>query len=348
MTPPTKHDLTSVPATDPTLLYHYRDALYAADMLIAGLHLDLFSWLAARPSSVAVICDTFRLAHRPADVMLTLFTAMGLLEQRAGIFAVTDAAREHLVKGSPWFLGPYYPPIDERPAARELLQVLHTGRPASWSGGKDGKDWHTSMESEDFAVAFTAAMDSRGVYLGQSVANAVNLDRHRHVLDIGGGSGVYACALVARFPHLRATVLDKPPVDRIAAAAIETRGLSARVAVVASDMLTAPIPAIDDVDVHLFSNVLHDWDEPVVKTLLGKSFAALTRGGIVIVHGAHLNREKTGPLHVAEYSVMLMHASEGRCYSIGEIERYLADAGFSDFTFAPVGAARSIITGRKL
>jgi hypothetical protein len=44
----------------------------------------------------------------------------------------------------------------------------------------------------------------------------------------------------------------------------------------ASDMLAAPLPTI--ADAHLYSNELHDWDEPVVRGLLKKSFDALPPG----------------------------------------------------------------------
>jgi len=106
-----------------------------------------------------------------------------------------------------------------------------------------------------------------------------------------------------------------------------------------------PLPA--DADVHLFSNVLHDWDEPVVRELLQKSFDALLGGGLVMVHDAFLNAEKNGPLHVAEYSVLLMHSSEGRCYSVAEMEQYLREAGFRDVTYVAGAAARGIMTARK-
>jgi hypothetical protein len=291
------------------------------------------------------ICHAFEIAERPTDVMLTLFAAMGLVERRLDTFHLTETGREHLVKGSPWFLGPYYANLKDRPVALDLLKVLRTGKPANWGAQRDEKDWHRAMETEEFATSFTAAMDCRGVYLAQALAKAVDLTRHRHVLDVAGGSGIYACSLVTCYPHLSATVLEKPPVDAIAAGAIAKRGCSDRVSVVAGDMLAAPLPAL--ADVHLFSNVLHDWDEPVVRDLLKKSFAALPPGGLVIVHGAHLNATKTGPLHVAEYSVLLMHACEGRCYSVAEIEGYLTDAGFRDFTHAPTGGARSVVTGIK-
>ena len=294
------HDLTSAPTTDPVDIYRMRDGLYAADMLLTALvHLDLFSWLDTHPATRSEICRAFDLVDRPADVMLTLLAAMGMVEQRLGAFHLTTLAREHLVRDSPWFLGPYYASLKERPVSLDLLTVLRSGRPANWGSQKDEKDWHKAMETEAFAASFTAAMDCRGVYLAQAVAKAVDLSAHRHVLDIAGGSGIYACALVAHWPHLRATVLEKPPVDRIAAGAIAQRGYSARVRVFPSDMLATALPEV--ADAHLYSNVLHDWDEPVVRDLLRKSFDALPPGGLVMIHDAYLNAAKNGPLHVAEY-----------------------------------------------
>jgi acetylserotonin N-methyltransferase len=277
--------------------------------------------------------------------MLTLFAAMGFVEERQSVFHLTPLAREHLVKASPWFLGPYYDSLKSRPVALDLLKVLRSGKPANWGSQKDGKDWHVAMETEEFAAQFTAAMDSRGVYLAQAVAKSLDLSWRSHLLDIAGGSGVYACSLVTHHPHLSATVLEKPPVDTIAARAIANRGCSDKVSVAAGDMLDGPLPT--DADVHLYSNVLHDWDEPVVRQLIGKSFEALPSGGLIVIHDAFLNAEKTGPLHVAEYSVLLMHSSEGRCYSTAEMERYLIDAGFRASSYRDTAAARGIMTATK-
>jgi len=351
-------DLRTVPQTDPVDIYRVRDGIYAADMLLTAIvHLDLFSWLAEHPSTIDEVCSALGTTHRPTDVMLTLFAAMGLVEIPAGrdvgrdlspgtqVFHLTLKAKEHLVKTSPWFLGPYYESLKNRPVALDLLKVLKTGKPANWSSQKDGHDWHKAMENEAFAAQFTAAMDCRGVYLAQAVANTVDLSRRRRVLDVAGGSGIYACSLVTHQPSLSATVFEKPPVDGIAARAIASRGCSQRVAVVAGDMLVDRLPT--DADVHLWSNVLHDWDEPVVRQLIGRSFEALPAGGLIVIHDAFLNAAKNGPLHVAEYSVLLMHASEGRCYSTREMERYLTDAGFRDVAYRDTTAARGVMTAAK-
>ena len=341
-------DLRTVPDTDPVDIYRVRDGMYGADMLLTAIvHLDLFSWLAANPATTDEICRALGTTPRPTDVMMTLLAAMHLVDkdERDGVFHVTPRAREHLVSTSPWFIGPLYESVKNRPISLDLVNVLRTGKPANWSSRQDSKDWHQAMEGEAFAAQFTAAMDCRGVYLGQAVAKSLDLSGRRRLLDVAGGSGIYACSLVTHHPHLSAAVFEKPPVDRIAARAIANRGCSATVNVVAGDMLADALPG--DADVHLWSNVLHDWDEPVVRRLLAKSFESMPPGGLIVIHDAFLNAEKNGPLHVAEYSVLLMHSTEGRCYSTREMERYLTDAGFRDAAYRDTAAARGIMTASR-
>ena len=340
------HSLTSQPATDPTSLYRYRDGLYAADLLAAAIvHLDFFTWLNEHPSDQAAICRVLRIQERPTDVMLTLFVAMGFLQRKNAVFSLTATAREHLVKSSPWFIGPYYASLKDRPVCKDFLEVLRANKPANWGSLKGEKEWAKAMEEEMFAQQFTAAMDCRGVYLGQAVAKTLDLRNHRQLLDIAGGSGIYACSIVAHHPHLKATVFEKPPVDQVARNAIAHRGFADRVSVVAGDMFGGPLPG--GIDVHLMSNVLHDWDVPVVKQLLARSFNALDPGGLLVIHDAHLDADKCGPLHVAEYSAMLMHSTEGKCYSVAEIGGYLTETGFAGMKFIPTTAGRSVVLTQR-
>lgn len=337
--------LTQEPVTDPLPLYRMRDGLYAADLLTAALaHLDFFSWLADHPATPGAICAHFEIHRRPADVMLTLFSAMGLVTQAGGVFHLTLRAREHLVKGSPWCLAPYYASLANRPQTLDMLKVLRTGQPATW-GSYDPQAWAQAMERPEFAEQFTAAMDCRGVYLAQALAKKLDLADSRAVLDIAGGSGIYACSLVARHPHLRATVFEKPPVDRLANEAIARQGGRERVAVVAGDVFKDELPA--GFDVHLISNVLHDWDEPNVRALLANSHGALTESGLLVIHDAHINAEKSGPLPVAMYSALLMNITEGKCYSVAELRSYLADSGFDWLDCQPTAADRSFILARR-
>jgi hypothetical protein len=145
---------------------------------------------------------------------------------------------------------------------------------------------------------------------------------------------------------LRAAVFDKVPVDRIARENIARRGGEGKVDVIAGDMFSEALPT--GFDVHLISNVLHDWDEAPVLAILKKSSEALPRGGLLIVHDAFINAEKTGPLPVAQYSVLLMHSTQGKCYSLGEMRTYLNNTGFEYLDHKPTAADRSYILARKI
>jgi hypothetical protein len=339
-------DLTLAPQTDPTPLYRSRDELYADDMFIAALKgLDFFTWLDANPGSVEDIARHFGFHTRPVDVMTTLFVARALLMREGSSLRVTDLAREHLVRSSPWFLGPYFPNVADRPIALDLLEILRTDKPASFASRKDETDWHTAMETERFAEEFIAAMDCRGRLSAQALGKNLDLRGAHRLLDIAGGSGIFACALAARFPGLRASVFEKPPVDRIASRAIRARGFSDRVNTVPGDMLNDRLP--EGYDVHLLSNVLHDWDTPVVLQILRASALALPAGGTIVIHDAFLNAEKTGPLPIAQYSVLLMHVTQGRCYSVQEMEAYLLESGFSRPRQVAAALGRSALVATK-
>ena len=336
--------LPPLPETDPTSLYRHRDGLYATDLLTAALvEFDLFTRLANDPAGADALCRSLEITPRPADVMLTLFVAMGLLKRDGEVYSPTDVARDHLVSTSPWFLGPYYASFKDRPVCRDFVAVLRTGRPRNWASAPAQQEWAKAMEKPDFARQFTAAMDCRGLYLGRAVARAVDLSRQRRLLDIAGGSGIYACCVVEHNANLLATVLEKAPVDAVASRAIADRGFNERVTVHTADMFAEPFPAGHDV--HLFSNVIHDWDVPQVNALVRSSAAALPAGGLILIHDAHLNDDKSGPLPVAAYSSLLMHSSEGRCYGVSEMREFLSDAGFADIRFVPTVADRSVVVG---
>lgn len=339
-------ELTSLPKHDATELFDYRNGTFAAELVgVAVVTLDFFSWLAKSPADAKSICTSLGFAERPVDVMLTMISALGLIDESGGVFQPTELAREFLVHDSPRFLGPYYSMLMDRPGSRALLEVLRTGKPVGFASRKDQKPWAQEMEGDAFAQEFTAAMDSRGLNLGPTMAQALDLKDRKRLLDIGGGSGIFACCIAAAHPHIRASVFEKPPVDRVARECISRRDCSERVNVVSGDMFAGPLPG--GFDIHLWSNVFHDWDASVVRTLLDKSFLALSPGGLVVVHDSFINRDKKGPRTVAACSVHLMVLTEGKCYSITEIEDLLVGAGFVSIRYLKAAVDYGVITGCK-
>ena len=315
------------------------------DLLVAATGwLDFFTWLSDNPSDAGQICEGLQIDHRPTDVMLTLFTSMELIRQENGKYYLTDIAKEHLTTNSPFNLRPYFETMKERPTCQDMLRILKTGEPASWGSKKGGKEWALAMEKPDVADSFTAAMNSRGAILAPALAQKLDCAGYKSLLDIAGGSGIYACTVAAKYDHLKAAVFEKPPVDKVAERFISDRGMTNKVSVIVGDMFEK-LPS--GYDIHLFSNALHDWGEVNVRKLLSNSFDVLSPGGMVVIHDAFINEDKTGPLTVAEFSALLMYSTEGKCYSIGEMREFLRSNGFVDIQFVPSAAYWSIITAKR-
>jgi len=187
-------------------------------------------------------------------------------------------------------------------------------------------------------------MDSRGAFLARRLANILQLKNHTTLLDVAGGSGVYACSIAHRNSRLSATVLEIQPVNHAAARSIESKGMSSKVNVIAGNMFEG-LPS--GYGVHLFANVFHDWDIDCVIDLSAHSFKSLDPGGLIAVFDSHLNDEKNSPLTVAEYSCLLMHSTKGKCYSTKEIGDILMSVGIRNIGVTDIAANRTLITGDK-
>ena len=175
---------------------------------------------------------------------------------------------------------------------------------------------------------------------------ALDLAGRRALLDIAGGSGIYACAFVDRHPHLTATVFERPPVDGWRARAIAGRGFATGSACRAGDMLRDPLPprARRPPALERPARLGRAGGRPYPRAPASRRSPP---GGLLVIHDAHLNAGKTGPLPVAAYSVMLMHGTEGRCYSVAEMFERTSAAGFRDQAFVETAGDRSLVTARK-
>jgi cyclopropane fatty-acyl-phospholipid synthase-like methyltransferase len=202
------------------------------------------------------------------------------------------------------------------------------------------------MLDQDFARDFTQIMNCRGLAFGQKLAQALDpqLKDKSRLLDIGGGSGIYASTLIAAHPHLNGMVMEQTPVDAIAREEIANHGLTEKLEVITADMFEVDWP---ECDILLFSNVLHDWDIPEVRTLCQKASTALSKDGLLVVHEAFINDDKTGPLPVAEYSALLMNITQGKCYAPSEYRTILEELNFKVGHYQDTIADRGFITATK-
>jgi SAM-dependent methyltransferase len=336
----------NIPKTSPELIFKLRESAFANDLFITAVsYFDFFNFLKEYPSNFDSISKSLNIKRRPLDVMLTLFKAYGFIIEKDNKYYLSNISDDYLTHQSSFDLSSYVSSLKDRPICNEMRKVLLTGKPANWAANKKGKEWAVSMESDDFAESFTAGMNSRGAYLANGLLYAIDLKKYKRILDIGGASGIYSVVLLMNNLNLSAAVFEKPPVDKLAQYTINKFKLNDRIDVIPGNMFEDDFPG--GYDVHFISHVLHDWDLNEVKCILNNSFDNLEPGGIIIIHDAHINDTKTGPVSVAEYSVLLMFLSEGKCYSTAEMKCILEEIGFKDIQYKPTILNRSIITGIK-
>ncbi|MEM8769774.1 MAG: methyltransferase [Pseudomonadota bacterium] len=162
---------------------------------------------------------------------------------------------------------------------------------------------------------YSALMASSQSFINEQTLSAYAFDRHRQVLDLGGGTGRFGRALLERYPELNVTVLDLPTVVAEAAPA-------ERLTFAGGDFLTGPLPK--GADLISLVRVLHDHDDGAVRSILRNAEAALAPGGRVLV--AEPMRGNDGV--DAYFACYFLAMGQGRLRSAGNIRQLLKDAGF--------------------
>ncbi len=320
------------PQTDPTPIFEaFRGAL-GTELIVAAVgHFNLFGILADRSMSFQQLCERLELAPRAGVVLTTALRAQGMLQKNAdGNLELSDLAQEHLVPGATFEVSDYLGLAAQSPGVLEMVERLKTNRPAGADADegaafiyRDGIE--SAMEAEASARQLTLALCGRAKNVAPALAQHAGLDDAKLLLDIGGGTGIYAIACLQKHPNLKAVVLDRPEVLKVAAEFAAEYGVADRLELQPSDMFTDDFPA--GADAILLSNILHDWDVPECRQLVKRCADALVPGGRLLIHDVFLNDELDGPLPIALYSASLFSLTEGRAYSAGEYRSWISDAG---------------------
>lgn len=343
----------SPPSTDPTPIFEAFRGNYGSELLTAAVaHFNLFARLAEGPLSAESLAAELGLAARPAVVLFTALTAMGLITaDHDGRLTLSPMAREHLLPGTQFYIGDYVGLAADSPGVLAMVERLRTNRPPGTAENESGVAYiyregiRSAMDQEESARHLTLALAGRAKNVAPVLAERISLGDTRLVVDVGGGSGMYAVALLRRHARLRAIVWDRAEVLKVAREMAEQYGVGDRLECRPGDMFADPVP--EGADCLLLSNVLHDWHVPECQQLVGRCAAALPAGGRVLIHDVFLNDAHDGPLAVAYYSAALFSITEGRAYSAAEYREWLVAAGLEPQPIVPTLVHCGVLEGRK-
>jgi cyclopropane fatty-acyl-phospholipid synthase-like methyltransferase len=147
------------------------------------------------------------------------------------------------------------------------------------------------------------------------------------LLDVAGGSGIFAAEYTRATPGLKAILFDLAPTIEAANEILAAEGLDDQVTYRTGDYRSDPLPG--PVDAVLLSNVLQTESEETCQMILAKSREALRPGGTLLIHGVMTDPDGTKPPAAAMFSLHLYTLfDQGRAYPAETISSWLNQEGF--------------------
>jgi precorrin-6B methylase 2 len=287
----------------------------------------------------------------PATMMLlNACTALKLCVKEAELFHNAPLTQRYLLKEQADYLGGFLNHFNDHmyPAWFYLEDAVKTGHAQIQRVVGDASDHFFQAidhQAQDLET-FMATMEEHSLMEGRALAAAYDFSNHRELLDIGGGTGAMTVSILKAYPHLRATLFDRPPVCEIAKRNLAKHGLTDRVRVVPGDFFSDPIP--QTADVALLSGILHNWSPENAARILTQAAGACRAGVRFLVSEQVLNESKTEPLPGVLCSLnMLVMMDGGQEYSASDFRNFLTHAGFQLDEIRPTGTVRQLLIAHR-
>jgi len=289
-------------------------------ILLTGAELNLFTLLSPAPLSPEEIAAMIGADLRAVTILLDALSAMGLLVKQAGKYHCPPS------------ISPFLSAEASNSILPMILHMAHVWE--RWSGltsivkGLRVQEKSTrSSQDADELRAFIGAMHVIAAPLAPRIVAAVNPGTSRTMLDVGGGSGVYALAFLQAVPEMRCTLFDRPAVIEMARERLSKAGVLSRVNLTPGDFYRDEFPPGHDLA--FLSAIIHQNSPEQNLNLYLKVFRALVPGGRIVIRDHVMASDRTRPKDGALFAVnMLVSTTGGITYTYGDIKDCLTKAGF--------------------
>ncbi|HEX3780610.1 MAG TPA: methyltransferase [Pseudonocardiaceae bacterium] len=328
MTPasPTPPRRTREEAFDRFALIVNGPALFNA--IVTGVETGIFDALSeGEGPTLDNLADRVGVSRQKLRMLMFSLCATELVERRAHGYWLSELAEEFLGHDGPdsWrhiVLGwqrIYYPAFAQLTPA--ILSDSNTALAAY--PGNEPTLYERLQHSPEAETVLHRAMSAFTLQSMPGLLAHADLVGVGHLLDIGGGDGTTALALLEKYPDLRITILDVPSMAARAAATGHER-----VEILSGDVFDTEFP--EGVDAVLCSHFLEVFAAEEITAIARKAYEALVPGGPMLVYGFNASADETAGVFSSRLAVYLTALATGRgmTYPAGDYEKWLSEAGF--------------------
>ena len=329
------------PAPRPDTIDKLQTAIYPSYALLAGAQLDLFTPLKDGPMSAEQIADAIGVRPTRLKALLYALVAAKLLTVEGDLFANTPESDHFLVRGKPTYRGGGYEAV-----AQERWNGISRTAESIRTDSPQAKHDFSALPPEQ-QESFFRAQHPAGVRRGHDLLARYDFSSCRNLLDVGGGTGGLAITVTEAHPHIRATVVDLPPVIPITQRYINEAGAADRVQVMASDVVNQALTG--SFDVAVLSALLPVLSPDQARRTLRNVHQVIKPGGVIYVADAGtLDNSRLSPQLAVENNLYFINIfDEGQASTEQERREWLTEAGFEGVEREVVPNGNSIMVARK-
>lgn len=314
--------------------------------LLSAVELGLFTELAKGPLALEAIRARLKLHERSARDFLDALVALGMLQREQGLYSNTPSTDLYLDRAKPTYLGGMLEMMSARLFRywANLTEGLKTGEPQNEA--KQGGDLFGVLYSDPQRLEqFLSAMTGLSLGIARAIAAQFPWSQYRTFVDIGAAQGGLPVVLAQIHAHLQGIGADLPVVQPIFERYVASHGLQNRIRFAPLDFFQDPLP---QADVILMGHILHDWDLPTKKMLIGKAFDALPDGGSLIVFEALIDDDRrTNAFGLLMSLNMLIETRGGFDYTGADCSEWMREAGFRETRTERLSGPDSMVIGVK-
>jgi len=317
------------------------EALYGfrrSRIILTAFELGIFSGLADQSLSAERLAKRIGADARATDRLLNALCALGLVKKTKGQFANSRIARDFLVAGKPQFMAGLTHTANQWQSWHTLSEAVRRGTSVLTK--------KTTADEPSKLSGFIAAMHERATPQAPRIVKLLDLTGVGRCLDIGGGSGAYAMAIVRAKKTIRATIFDLPEVLPLTRNYVRRAGLLSRCDFIGGDFHRHDWGG--GYDLILLSAIVHMNSPEENQRLIIRTARSLNRGGQLVIQDFIMGPDRTRPATGAFFALnMLVATARGDTFTTSEVRGWMRAAGLKKIVHKATPFDASLMIGRK-
>jgi O-methyltransferase/methyltransferase family protein len=319
---------------------------WGSKTFLSAVELGLFTELAKGPRDCESLRTQLGLHSRSARDFFDALVSLGMLQRNNDEYANTSESDLFLDRTKSSYIGGILEMCNARLYGfwGNLTTGLKSGEPQNEV--KQGEDFFAKIYAEPARLKqFLCAMTGLSMGVAKALALQFPWANYKSFVDAGGAQGCVPVQIALAHSHLIGGNFDLPVVGPIFEEYVQSFGLGQRLSFYPGDFFKDSLPSAD---VIIMGHILQNWGLEEKRQLIAKAYAALPKGGALIVWEAIIDDQRQQNTFSLLMSLnMLIETQTGFDFTGADCSAWMRDAGFKETRVEPLCGPDSMVVGIK-